>query len=272
MPVNTAQTLAILSDDAYADHPALGLPDGFSAADLPGIHSVDGLYTAGHAAAAISTGMLDGQQVLVVAFRGTDDVHDLTRDVFNIDDEYSAFKPLAKAIEQYAAAGGKVVLTGHSAGGAMAQVFMSEHAGDDHYRAVTFGSPGALPEKHVFAAATDTRITNYAVSDDPVVYLGEHRNDAIAAVANAVGGHFGGVVADVEHLTHISFGHLLSAAKSLTGDYVNNGTDVVLPGAQPSIDLQGALDDARHEDLSEHDPQIYVALTGSASVFEPHLW
>lgn len=272
MPDNTAQTLAILADDAYSDHPALGLPAGFSALDLPGLHMTGGLYTHGNAAAAVSMGVLDGEQVLVVAFRGTDSTHDWVSDVVNIDDEYAAYKPLAKAIESYAEQGGKVVLTGHSAGGAMAQIFMSEHAGDDQYRAVTFGSPGALPERHVFAAAADSRITNYAVSDDPIVYLGEHRADAIAALGHGVGGLVGVALSEISHLTHISFGGfgglLSGAAKGISGDYVNNGATVVLDGAHPSVTLQEAL----HDGLSEHDPETYVALTGSATVFEPHLW
>lgn len=265
MPDTTAHTLAILADDAYAKTPAAGLPAGFAAVDLPGLHTTGGLYQNGHGAAEVSSGVLDGQQVLVVAFRGTDGVHDWISDVTNIDSEYADFKPLAKAIEQYAAAGGKVVLTGHSAGGAMAQIFMSEHAGDDHYRAVTFGSPGALPQKHVFAAAADSRITNYVVSDDPVVYLGQHRAEAIAETAGVLKTVLGAFTS----LTHISLGGLFgSAAKALTGDYVNNGATVVLQGAAPSVTLQAAL----HDGLSEHDPGKYVQLTTSQSLYEPHLW
>jgi hypothetical protein len=107
------------------------------------------------------------------------------------------------------------------------------------------------------------------VSDDPVVFLGEHRADAIAAVVKPIGGFLDSVLSEFSHLTHISLGGLFgSSAKALTGDYVNNGTTVVLPGAAPSLTVQAAL----HDGLSEHNPDIYVSLTGSATVFEPHLW
>ncbi|WP_293905554.1 Mbeg1-like protein [Phenylobacterium sp.] len=268
MPVNTAQVLAALADDAYGADPGAHEPIGFTAFDFAGLHMHDGLYTHGHGAAAVSTGMLDGQQVMVVAFRGTDGAHDWISDVTNIDDQYGAFKSLVKAVEQFADAGGKVVLTGHSAGGAMAQIFMSEHLGDDHYRAVTFGSPGALPEKHVFGVHADPRITNYVVSDDPIVVLGEHRGDLIGDAVKTVGGLLGGVLQEFASLTHISLGGLFSSAKAIAGDYVNNGITVTLPGAGPALSVHTALTTG----LSEHDPATYVALTGASTVFEPHLW
>jgi hypothetical protein len=268
MPTNTAQVLAQLADDAYSADPGAHLPAGFTAVNLSGLHMHDGLYSHGHGQAAVSSGVLDGEPVMVVAFRGTDGAHDWVSDVTNIDDQYASFKSLVKAMEQYADAGGKVVLTGHSAGGAMAQIFMSEHQGDDHYRAVTFGSPGALPEKHVFSVQADARITNYVVSDDPIVVLGQHRGELIDAAADSVGGLLGGVLHGLSSLTHISLGGLFSSAKALTGDYVNNGTTVTLPGAGPALSVHTALTTG----LSEHDPATYVSLTGAGTVFEPHLW
>ncbi len=271
MPANTAQILAILADDAYSDTPVTGLPSGFTPFDLPGLNMSDGFYRHGNGAAAVAMGVLDGQSVLVVAFRGSDSTHDWVSDVVNIDDSYVAYKPLVAAIEQYSAAGGKVVLTGHSAGGTMAQIFMSEHLGDDHYRAVTFGSPGALSEKDVFSAHADSRITNYAVSDDPIVYLGAHRAEAIAAIGKGIGGVLTGVLGEVGHLQHVSLhglGGPSDGPNGIAGDYVNNGIQVVLAGAQPSL----TLDQALHGGLSEHEPETYVALTGAPTVFEPHLW
>ncbi len=67
-------------------------------------------------------------------------------------------------MEQYALQDNlPVVVTGHSLGAGLAQVFMSEHPenGPVSYQAVTFGSPGAL-----IAAASDARITNFEIADD----------------------------------------------------------------------------------------------------------
>jgi len=96
---------------------------------------------------------------------------DWRTDLRDINLAYAKFQPLVRAVENYASAGGRVLLVGHSQGGAVVQIFMYAHRGQDRYRAVTFGSPGARPQHGLFASAADPRITNYAVSDDPFVFL-----------------------------------------------------------------------------------------------------
>ena len=79
-----------------------------------------------------------------------------------------------------AAASGRydqVVVTGHSLGGAMAQLYTAGHAdqvGGVTYGATTFGSPGAI-----LPAGEDARVTNFVIADDPAVALGAHA--AVAA-------------------------------------------------------------------------------------------
>jgi len=265
--MTTAQTLAELASDAYSQNPAKDLPAGFAPVDLPGLQMHNGLFSDGSAQAAVSLGVLDGDQVLVVAFRGSDHRQDWIDDLRDINAEYPNFQPLISAVEDYANAGGKVVVVGHSLGGAMAQVFMSQHAGDDQYRAVTFGSPGALPEAGVFAAHADTRITNYQVSDDPFVFLGEHRAE-IAALANQDPAFAAGLAAELSKLTHLSVKQIAASLSAITADYVNDGTTVFLPGAEASVTLENLLT----TDPAEHDPSLYVALTGASSLFEPQLW
>jgi pimeloyl-ACP methyl ester carboxylesterase len=264
--MTVAQTLAELSADAYSQNPAKGLPAGFTPVEEPGLQMHNGLYANGAAEAALSQGTLDGQQVLVLAFRGSDDRADWISDLRDINAEYAQFQPLVSDVEQYASQGGKVVVVGHSLGGAMAQLFMYAHAGDDHYRAVTFGSPGALPQAGTFAAEADSRITNYAVSDDPFVFLGEQRAE-VAAYAQANPAYAAALMAELSKWTSLSSKEIVASVPFMTSDYLNNGVTVTLGSGAP-LNLNSLLS----ANPAEHDPSTYVALTGSSSLFEPTLW
>jgi len=265
MPV--AQTLAELAADAYSQNPAKGLPDGFTPVDLPGLHMHNGLYADGSAEAALSTGSIGGDPVLVVAFRGSDDRTDWLDDLRDINAEYAGFQPLLGAVESYADAGGHVLLVGHSLGGAMAQLFMFAHPGDDHYRAVTFGSPGALPDAGVFGAEADSRITNYAISDDPLVFLGEQRAE-VAAYALAHPDFAAALVLELSKLTHLPAKAVAASVGSMTTDYLNDGTTITLTGSGDPVTVSNLLS----ADPAEHDPSLYVTLTGMSGVVDPILW
>ena len=262
-----AETLAELAADAYSQNPAKGLPEGFVAIDLPGLQMHNGLYANGPAAAAVSFGFIEGAPVLVVAFRGSDDRTDWLDDLRDINAEYASFQPLLNVVETFAGAGGHVLLVGHSLGGAMAQIFMYEHAGDDHYRAVTFGSPGALPEAGVFGAEADSRITNYAISDDPLVFLGEQRAE-VAAYALAHPDFAAALVHELASFTHLPAKEVAASVGFMTADYLNDGTTITLPGAGDPVTISNLL----AADPAEHDPATYVALTGMSGVIDPVLW
>ena len=264
--MNLVETLTTLAGDAYSNSP-MTLPTGFQAATLSGVTLHGGLFTNGSAAALVTTGLVDGLQTLVVAFRGSDDSTDWLNDLRNIDQSYGAFQPLVSAIERYAAAGGHVILEGHSLGGAIAQIFMSEHPADDHYRAVTFGSPGALPETGVFHAAADARITNYAISDDPFVFLGEHRAEA---ASYALHHPLYGVVlaAEIADESGLSLKTVAQSEAFMTGDYVNNGAVVTLHGHGPSLSVSSVI----AANPAEHDISTYLKLTSVSGVPEPFMW
>jgi hypothetical protein len=258
--------LATIAAATYDANPAASLPSSFTTLNLPGLGQTNGVYVSGHAMAITGQMTLNGQTVLVVAIRGTDDTHDWIADVTDIDSEYAALKPLAAALEAYAAAGGRVLLTGHSMGGAMDQIFMAQHLNDDRYRAVTFGSPGALPLPGTFSVGPDARITNYAVGDDPFVFLGENRAEVGSyAVKNVAVGL--GLAAELATLTHMAPDAALSIIRGLGADYINNGATITLPGRGSSLTLGSLL----QADFSEHDPDTYVALTAGA-VTQPVLW
>ncbi len=139
-----AATLATISAATYSNSLA-GLPGGFTPLPLAG--TVGGVFVNANAAASVTTGVLDGQSVVVLSFRGSDDRQDWLNNLRNINADYPKFAPLIAAVEQYALQNNlPVVVTGHSLGAGLAQVFMSEHpeSGPVSYQAVTFGSPGAL--------------------------------------------------------------------------------------------------------------------------------
>jgi Ca2+-binding RTX toxin-like protein len=149
----------------------------------------------------------------------------------------------------------------------MDQIFMAQHPNDDHYRAVTFGSPGALPQQGMFSVEPDGRITNYAVSDDPFVFLGQHRGEiADAAVKNLALGL--GLAAELATVTHLTADSLLPSVRSLGADYVNDGATVTLPGVGAPLTIESLS----HANLTEHDPATYVALTAGSTLLEPSLW
>jgi hypothetical protein len=254
------QRLAEFAAAAYGDDVTKGLPSGFHPADLAGISLPAGRYTNGSATALVATAQFDQAPVLVVGFGGSDDPATWLADLRDINAPYRQFQPLARAVEQYAAAGGRVILVGHSFGGAMVQLFMFAHPRDDSYRAVTFGSPGALPKAGVFAARADTRIANYVIADDLYVFLGEHRT-AVAAYAHRNRIYAFALAGGIAHESGLSIAQVVAAEPYLTANYVNNGARVVLPSHGSGLSVRTVIG----ADPDEHEIETYVKRLGSAS-------
>ena len=265
-----AGTLATIATATYSDTLA-GLPAGFTPLSAPGL--TNGTYAHQNAFGAAVTGTLDGQTVVVLSFRGSDDRQDWINDLRNVNADYSQLTALVSAVDSYAAQNHiPVIVTGHSLGAALAQVYMADHPDDGTVRhlAATFGSPGAL-----ISAAPDARIINYEIADDPVPYLGLYRAEigheastdpVYAAIASTdvsiLAGH---------GLTPLDVGNSIP---SLTTDYVNRGTTVTLPSSSGSL---AGLTQAQFLDAlsfgttlatrgSEHNPVLYASEASSASV------
>ncbi|WP_165838901.1 alpha/beta hydrolase family protein [Roseicella frigidaeris] len=257
--------LAQLSLDAYSDAP-VALPDGFTALDpsnfnmalAPGETFSEGIFHSGNAAALLSVGWVEGLATIVVAFRGSDDTTDSLQDLNGINAAYPAFSSLIAAVDTASEAwGAPVIVTGHSLGGAMAQLYMESHpnvAGEPGHAAVTFGSPGA-----VLAEGTDERITNYVIADDPAVVLGAHRAE-IGELLRA-----SPELADLaatqiaEELPGISKEQALASLPNLTVNYDNHGQIVLLPTADGGLDPESALAGLVKLDASRHDVDLYQA-------------
>lgn len=273
MPSGRDVTLARLSDAAYSDAPS-GLPAGYApvSADVLGLtlgageSYANGVYRNANAAALVAVGPLDGSPTLVIAFRGTDDRQDAINALRDINADYSDFAGLIAAVDAYAARAGfgQVAITGHSLGGAMTQLYLAGHPDTlgVHYVADTFGSPGAL-----IADGPDPRITNHRIADDPVVFLGENREDVGSELrTNPV---YTGVALSAvpDALPGLTRTDVLLSLPTLTRDYENRGQDYVLPRANGTTFLLQDLEDVADADPAEHRIGTYitrlVALTGS---------
>lgn len=257
--------LVRLSQDAYLN-PATGIPTGFtlmsqSALGLslgPTETFSNGVYTNDNAAALVSIGTLNGTTTLVLAFRGSDDRKDSIADLNNINSAYPYFSYLIAAVDGFASrqAIPQVLVTGHSLGGAMTQLYMQSHADNSttRYIAETVGSPGVLQP-----AGNDSRITNLQVADDPAVYLGLNRasvgsqlqtNPALATAA---------IFAGPEVFPGLNSIDVLNAIPSLNTNYVNRGAVVLLPDANGTYTTNNSLSDAVSAGKSEHIVSTYLA-------------
>lgn len=262
-----AQLLAVLALQTYGDAAMAKLPDGFQPTNLTGVEMSEGRFAQGAATALVTRANLGGAPTLVVAFRGSDGAQDWRTDLRDINLAYAKFQPLVRAVENYASAGGRVLLVGHSQGGAVVQIFMYAHRGQDRYRAVTFGSPGARPQQGTFAAADDPRITNYAVSDDPFVFLAGHRAEVVSyAVRHPIYGLMlaQGIAAE----SGLPLLSVLRGARATSDSYLNNGLRVRLEGVRSGLTIRSML----RSDPAEHEPETYARLLQSRFASAPALW
>lgn len=100
---------------------------------------------------------------LLLSFRGTEIPEGDATYWLRLEQHYDLFEPLFQALDNYIQANptSGILVTGHSLGAAMAELYMAEHPGS-LYSAVTVASPTASNDP------TDTRILNIGFENDLV--------------------------------------------------------------------------------------------------------
>jgi hypothetical protein len=266
--------LARIADLAYMDG-STTLPPGFfevSQAELgistgPNESYANGLYTNFNAAAEILVGTVNGVTTAILDFRGSVNRQDSLNDLQDINRQYPLYANIIAAFDAWVAREsiGNVLVTGHSLGGAMDQIYMGAHANNatTSYTAETFGSPGIIT-----SPATDNRITNIQIADDPAVYLGENRatvgaelqsNPALAAAA---------IFEGPQVFPGLTYLDVIDSIGDLNTNYVNRGAVVQLPDADGTYTGISNLLGAASAGLNEHLVTTYIsrleALTGDS--------
>lgn len=126
--------------------------------------------------AFVARNSLDPNTV-AISFRGMglqDSLDVLAGGLTSFDAVYHRFEYLIESLEQYIAAKNitRVLVVGHSLGGAMAELFMRHHPDADgvQYVGVTFASPGDSS----LSGVNDNRLLNFGHSEDPVFNAAQH--------------------------------------------------------------------------------------------------
>jgi pimeloyl-ACP methyl ester carboxylesterase len=164
------------------------LAGSFSGSTVPGTLQ---RYEYENASASFGVTLLDGKKTLGIAFEGTNfstERLDLWDDVVNLDRHAALLEDLMGELHAFAAdpSNGieKVLLSGHSLGGGVAQYYMGRYGADPRYEGVTFGSPGNLAVNP--DAIDSNRFVNFTHTGDGVPFLGENGIKAVQTVGGAI--------------------------------------------------------------------------------------
>jgi pimeloyl-ACP methyl ester carboxylesterase len=118
---------------------------------LEGYNDNDGSYFKDNASAYVKKREVDGKTILAVVFKGTDKFchRDWKDNLLNINSHYEKMRPLIEALDLYVELHNidKVMVVGHSLGGAMVAKYMEEHPESENgveYSGISFGSPGGI--------------------------------------------------------------------------------------------------------------------------------
>jgi pimeloyl-ACP methyl ester carboxylesterase len=144
--------------------------------DMPEGYEPDGRYINKNAFAFVRTMEVNGEKTLALVFKGTDKFcyRDWKDNLTNINSHYEKMRPLIDALDRYVERQNisRVMVAGHSLGGAMVAKYMEEHQKAEtgiQYAGISFGSPGGIfPDDYY----------------DPRMVCIRHERDAIPRIAS----------------------------------------------------------------------------------------
>ena len=154
-------------------------PIGVDDLEVPDGYEPDGRYVNENALAFVRSMEVNGEKTLALAFKGTDKwcFQDWKDNILNINTHYEKMRPLIDALDSYVEDKGidRVMVMGHSLGGAMAAIYMEEHPDTENgvkYSGVSFGSPGGVfPDEH-----SDNRLICFRHDLDAVPHVASMRS------------------------------------------------------------------------------------------------
>lgn len=230
LPVITGDqttTLAWFAEMAYEDSWTSEEALGWHLVSGSELGISDSLLSSGHyananGAALVASANFNGSDVLVISFRGSDDNADWVTNLSDIDEHFELFSSLTTAAQTALDAGtyDAILVTGHSLGGAMTEVYLHTYS-DPNVYGISWGSPGI----HMDDPVSDSRLINYVFTDDGVAWLGSQRTE----IADEIGLFSLGDVAEVIDSLGITAGlSLVAALTDLSGDYEHQGTTTII--------------------------------------------
>ncbi len=206
---------------------------------MSGSQLANGIYTNANAQAVVAAATYNGHRTLAIGFQGSNDAEDWRQDFQNINEHYGLFASLITAVNAAVGRGefDLVLVTGHSLGGAMTQMFMANYQGIAPAYAITAGSPGYLQSGNV----ADDRIINYQVTDDPIIVLADNRATVGQILSTMSAGELNALALALSTALDFPPETLTSSVPSLTQNYYDRGTNQVLqlpghPSSPPSVD------------------------------------
>ena len=219
----------------------------------------NGVFRSSNAEAIVAAATYNGLRTLALGFRGTNDNDDWEDDLQDINGHYTLFAPLVGAVNAAIARGefDLLLVTGHSLGGAMTQMFMAAYQGIAPAYGITTGAPGYLQD----AAVADSRLINYQVTDDPIVFLGSQRALVGQTLSSFPGsllvGQLGAVLSSSFGIPSTLFSE---SVPFLTANYYPRGTvEVLKVEGHPEAPISSVLSLVTSYSSTAHDFVTYEA-------------
>ncbi|KQT01559.1 hypothetical protein ASG42_26420 [Rhizobium sp. Leaf391] len=233
-----------------------------------------GVVIENHADAQVLVGTIDGKRTLSISFRGTDEIGPDFVDYGRFTNHLERFRPLLDALKEYASDSangiGQVLISGHSLGGATAQMFLAELKATrpDLYKitsGVTIGSPGGDTDTSQ-PILQNNKLLNIMHTDDLIAMIGDYGNALVTGAKSLIESGIGNFLGPLGKIAAGFALDFILEGKSRVGPVVRLVSDKAdLPHLEEHIKTY-YLDSLRELALTQKDYQYVKEL---AFITEP---